>query len=81
VPRASIAYAELPIPRELLDDPASRLRARETLYRMLTKLGTVDPATLRYVRDPLDGRLSEQGLPTNETAVIRLSALVVPRDS
>jgi hypothetical protein len=81
MPRARIAYADLPVPRVLLADPAQRLRAREVTYRMLTKMGTVDGSTLRYVRDPLDGKLAEQGLPDDETAIIRASALVVPRDS
>lgn len=79
MPRAQLAHADLPIPRELLGDPAHRLRAREITYRMLTKMGTVDGSTLRYVRDPRDGMLAEQGLPNDETAVVRALAMVQPR--
>ena len=70
------AQADMPIPRERLSDPDARKRVRMLLYRMLTKLGTV--RDIRYVRDPLDGPLSEQGLPNDETAVVRAVADVTP---
>lgn len=72
------AQADLPIPRERLSDPAARMRAREVLYRMLAKMGTV--RNIRFGRDPLDGPLAEQGLPNDETAVIRAVADVTPHN-
>ncbi len=78
--RARLAHADAPIRRVALGDPAERYAIRERLYRMITRLGTVDPSSIRYARDPLDGPLAEQGLPNDEFAIVRISAMVAPHD-
>jgi len=75
------AAADLPVPRTALLDPTQRRRMRYTLYKMLTRLGRIDHATLRYFRDPTDGPLAERGLPDDDTAVVRATAHVTPRES
>jgi len=71
------AQADLPVPRAHLDDPALRLRMRMVLFGMLSKMGTV--RNIRFARDPRDGPLAEQGLPTEEVAIVRAVADVTPR--
>lgn len=71
------AHADMPVPRQLLHDPATRLKVREMLYRMLAKMGTV--ANIQFARDPLDGPLAEQGLPNDEFAIVRAVADVTPQ--
>jgi len=80
VARAKRAQVDLPVPRSVLALPYQRRAIRERAYRMLSRLGTIDESTIRFGRDPLDGPLAEQGLPDDETAVIRMSAMVAPRD-
>jgi hypothetical protein len=72
----STAHADMPVDRGRLRDPAFRREIRMSLFRMLQKLGQV--RTVRYVRDPLDGPLVEQGLPSNDYAVIRAIGDVTP---
>lgn len=72
------AHADMPVPRERLADPAVRQSIREMLYRMLGKLGHVDRASIKFYRDPADGPLSEQGLPNDDTAIVRAVADVTP---
>lgn len=79
--RARLAYAEMAVPREQLAVPSARRRTRIELWQELRKLGTIDEATIRFVRDPQDGQLFELGVkPDDRTAVLRISAMVTPRD-
>ena len=69
-----------PILRSELRDPATRKALRVHLWRQMRQAGYLDESTIRYVRDPLDTPLAEHGLPDETTAVVRMSAMVAPRD-
>ncbi len=79
--RARLAHVDVPVPRAHLSDPARRLAVRERAYRVMSRLGDVQPVGIRYAVDPTDGPLSEHGLPDDDTAVVRMLAYVVARES
>ena len=79
--KAIRAQVDAPVPREDLKKPGEKAQIRIELYREMRKLGVVDEPTIRYVMDPPDGPLQERfGLPNDDTAVIRMTAFVAPRD-
>ena len=77
--RARRAQADVAVPRSELGTFGKNRAIRYELWLELSKLGTPDPNTLKFGRDPSDSPLADQGYPNDEVAVIRASALVVPK--
>lgn len=64
------AHVDIAVSRHALAVPVARLEIRMRLYQAaVAEFGRV--RQIRYLRDPLDGPLAEQGLPTEETAIVR----------
>lgn len=68
------AHADMFVPRDQLGDPDVRKAARVLLYRTLMKLGRVE--RIQFTVDPPDE--GPHGPPTDEMAVIRATANVIP---